>query len=254
LAERPFLAGAPLEVPGPAGAPRLGLFVGCLTNYLRPELAAKAVRLLSRRYTVVIPPGQGCCGLPAVAAGLAKAAAQLSEGFTRLFHAARVERVVTVCASCAHGLSAEAPRLAPPALRAAARELAGKVVEISQVLAEHPRLLARLGPAAADPAALHHPCHLRDGQGPRPDPAALLAAAGVELAEMNGADQCCGGGGLFALSQPELSQAIFAPRRDSLAASPAATLATSCSGCFLQWRRGLPLEVKVAHPIELVGD
>lgn len=253
LAARPFLADAPIEVPGPAGAPRLGLFVGCLTNYLRPELATKAVRLLSRRYTVVIPPGQGCCGLPALAAGLAAPAAELGQDFRRLFNAARVERVVTLCASCAHGLAVEGPRLAPPEEQEAAQELAHRVVEISQVLAGHPRLLAGLGSVGA-PAALHHPCHLRQGQAPRPETAAMLSAAGVELAQMAGADQCCGGGGLFSLSQPQLSQTIFAPRNAALAASGAAVLATSCSGCYLQWRRGLPAQVKVVHPIELVGD
>lgn len=253
VASRPYLSRSPREVPGPKGSPRLGFFLGCVTNYLRPELAEKAVRLLSQRYTVVIPADQGCCGLPAMAAGLEGAAAQLSERFVSQFGQAGVDKIVTVCGSCAHALVTQPPELAPPGQRQAAVELAGKVLEISQVLAEHPGLLAGLG-RGAPPAALHHPCHLQTGLKVTEEPEAMLAAAGVERADMEGCDQCCGGAGLFAVNEPELSARIFKPRAEALAASGAQVLVTSCSGCFLQWRRGLPAEIRVCHPIELFGD
>ncbi len=252
LAPEPFLHQAPSELPGPKGAPRVAFFVGCVANYLRPQLAQKAVRLLNRRFTVVIPPGQGCCGLPALAAGLTDSARSLARRHLALFGAARADLVVTACGSCAHTLAHELPLLLGEAQ--AAQRLAGRVREISQVLAEEQPLLAALEPApdAAGPVAVHDPCHLKVGLGVAEEPRRVLQAAGLDLAEMEGADQCCGGGGLFAVNEPRLSAAIFAPRAQAFAQSGAGVLATSCSGCWLQWRRGLAQPTPVIHPIELL--
>lgn len=247
-ASRFFLDDAPRVVHGPKGAPRLGLFVGCVANYLRPSLARRAVELLSRRYTVVIPKAQGCCGLPAMAAGLAEPAQDLARRHAEIFGAARIDRLVTTCGSCAYALAKEAPALVPTP---GARELAAKVVEISQVLAEAPELVRGLA-AGGPPVALHHPCHLSVDLKVTAEPAAVLAAAGAELAPMEGADQCCGGGGLFMVAEPELSRGIMGPRLEAFRQSGAGVLATSCSGCRLQWSRGLTGGAPVVHPIELI--
>ncbi len=253
-----FLAGLPApasfhqqalrELAGPAGAPRLGLFVGCVANYLQPAQARAAMELLARVATVV-PLPQACCGLPAISAGLEDTARQLATTNLEHWRAAGVDKLVTFCGSCAHALRHELPRLAPAH---DAQRLAASVLDISQVLAEHPRRLVGLS-RAQGPVAVHDPCHLRLDLGVRDEPRAMLRAAGVELVEMEGADACCGGGGLFALHHPELSQGIFAPRRQALLASGAAVLATSCSGCQLQWRGGLAGARAVVHPLELIA-
>ncbi|MFH1059933.1 MAG: (Fe-S)-binding protein [Pseudomonadota bacterium] len=252
LAQRPFHQDAPQRLAGPAGAPRLGLFVACLANYMQPDLARRALRLLSEVAEVVVLP-QACRGLPAVSAGLEDAARQLARANLAHWQAAGVDKLVTFCGSCAYGLARELPRLlaGDPAAHAA-QALADSVLDISQVLAERPRRLAGRAIAAAGPVAVHDPCHLKLDLGVWQEPRAMLAAAGVELVEMAGADACCGGGGLFGLHHPELSQGIFAPRREALVDSGAATLATGCSGCYLQWRSGLDPKLKVAHPLELL--
>lgn len=242
-----FWSDAPRSVAGPKGAPRLALFIGCVASYLRPELARRMLRLLSRRFNVIIPPGQGCCGLPAVAAGLDEPAARLARRNLAALSEAGADLVVTACGSCAHTLVTELPRLAPGA---EAERIAGRVREVSQVLCEEPALLAGLGAGRA--AAVHDPCHLKVGLGVSEEPRAMLRAAGAEVVDMAGADQCCGGGGLFSLAEPELSQKILSPRLAAFAQSGAPALATSCSGCWLQWRRGLDAKVPVLHPIELL--
>jgi len=244
----PFHQQAPAELAGPAGAQRLGLFVGCVANYLQPDQARTAMRLLALCANVVLLP-QACCGLPAISAGLEETARQLAHVNLEHWRQARVDKLVTFCGSCAYALRHELPRLASGR---DAERLAASVLDISQVLAERPRRLAGLGQAIG-PVAVHEPCHLRLDLGVSEEPRAMLRAAGVELVEMAGADACCGGGGLFALHHPELSQGIFAPRREALLASGAATLATSCSGCQLQWRAGLAGARPVVHPLELLA-
>lgn len=247
-AEAPFHRQAPAELAGPTGAPRLGLFVGCVANYLQPDQARAAMRLLALSANVVLLP-QTCCGLPAISAGLEETARQLAAANLEHWRQARVDKLVTFCGSCAYALRHELPRLAPS--RDADR-LSASVLDISQVLVEHPRRLAGLGQAVG-PVAVHDPCHLRLDLGVSEEPRAMLRAAGVDLVEMAGADACCGGGGLFALHHPELSQDIFAPRREALLQSGAAVLATSCSGCQLQWRTGLSGARPVLHPLELIA-
>lgn len=234
-ADKFFLEDSPRKVQGPAGAPRVALFTGCLANYLRPELARKAVDLLSRRYTVVIPPEQGCCGLMARSAGAVDTAAGLNLRNTAALAATDADMVVTVCSSCAYALK----DLDLPPVR-----------EICQVLANG---LDGLEATDDGEVLLHTPCHQTVGLG-RPDDARhLLGNAGVRLVEASGADQCCGGGGLFSLNNAVLSEDIFAPRLRETVRSGAGTLATTCSGCYVQWRRGLPVAKKVCHPIELIA-
>lgn len=253
LAKRPFLEDAPAEVAGPKGAPRAAFFVGCVANYMRPELARQAVALLAKRFNVVIPPEQGCCGLPAIAAGLSQSARRLAKRHLAVLRAARVDLIVTACGSCAHTLAHEMPVLLGQA--ESASRLAGRVREISQVLAEDEALLRGLtaAPGLSGPVAVHDPCHLKIGMGVSEEPRKILQKAGVELAAMSGADQCCGGGGLFAVNEPQLSDAIFEPRAQGFEASGARILATSCSGCAIQWRRGLAPNIPVIHPIELLN-
>jgi glycolate oxidase iron-sulfur subunit len=252
LAKKPFLHETPAEVTGPKGAPRVAFFVGCVANYMRPDLARRAVSLLAKRFNVIIPKTQGCCGLPAIAAGLTGSARKLAQRHSDLFNAAKVDMVITACGSCAHTLAKEMPNLLGQTGNA--NRLGGKVREISQVLAEETALLdgLQLEPGLAGPVAVHDPCHLKIGMGVSEEPRHVLRASGVDLAEMNGADQCCGGGGLFAVNEPGLSAAIFDPRSKAFGQSGAQILATSCSGCAMQWRRGLNPNYPVIHPIELL--
>ena len=249
-ASRPFLHQAPRQVNGPKGAPRLALFVGCVGNYLRPELMQKALKLLSRRYTVLIPPDQGCCGLPAAAAGLDQVATQLARRNLASLTACQADLVVTTCGSCLHALVELWPRFLPDQK---AGKLAGRAREISQLLAEQPGLTPHPG-RPGGPVAVHDPCHLGAGLGITAEPRRVLESAGLDLVEMEGADLCCGGGGMFSLNEPELSQQVFQPRAQAFNQAGAAVLATSCSGCYIQWRRGLNKNIPVLHPIELLAE
>jgi glycolate oxidase iron-sulfur subunit len=245
---QPFLGGAPLEVPGPKGAESVGLFVGCVGNYLRPALMEKAVRLLSERFTVLIPQDQGCCGLPAVGAGLDGAAEKLARRNLSLFASLGADHIVTTCSSCLHAMVHDWPRLHEATW---VKRLVSTAVEISQVLAGEPEQLKDRA-LSKELVAVHDPCHLSSGMGITSEPRRMLQVAGVNLVEMEGPDQCCGGGGLFSLNEPELSREIFAPREEAFLKSGARVLATSCSGCWLQWLQGLREGVNVVHPVELI--
>src|SRR5262245_57402572 len=59
--------------------PRVGLFVTCLVDLIRPSVGFAAVKLLEDAgCTVEVPPLQTCCGQPAFNSGDRKTAAELA--------------------------------------------------------------------------------------------------------------------------------------------------------------------------------
>jgi glycolate oxidase iron-sulfur subunit len=231
-----FLNMLPTELPGPPGSKRIGFFAGCVTNYLRPSLAAGALKLLTQKYTVVTPEGQSCCGLPARAAGDMTAARKLWHINQEAIKKAGVDTLITLCASCAHSLITPPPGIESEPARF-------EVVDISNLL--EPPCPAR---PANQVVALHRPCHLLDDEAGFRAQKAMLQALGYKVRTI---EQCCGGGGMFCVKQPEASARIFDACLQSYGTTGASTLLTSCSGCFMQWRRMLGPNHQVLHPIEL---
>jgi glycolate oxidase iron-sulfur subunit len=102
----------------------------------------------------------------------------------------------------------------------------------------------------------HDPCHLKWHQGISSQPRDILRAIdGVKYLEMEGADDCCGLGGVFSLAHRDISLAIQDKKMQSIKNSGADIVVTSCPGCLIQLRDGVRrnnLPVKVMHISELM--
>jgi len=239
----------PEEIPGPAGSPRVALFSGCVGAWMRPELLKASVRALSRKFTVLVPKDQGCCGLPALSGGFHDAAVQLMERNIRAFYRLKADVIVSPCASCAHTLAHEMEKRVDGTYAEQARTLAPLVQELSVFMAENPELCVAQAPVR-EPVFVHVPCHLKVGLGHAQAPSEMLAHAGIEIIR-EGGEQCCGGGALLPQLDPSLSQDVFFRAESAFKQSGSSIVATECSGCFIQWARHLP-QAKVAHPVEIL--
>jgi glycolate oxidase iron-sulfur subunit len=247
---KPFFLDRPR--PEPAAGTRVALFVGCVSNYLRPEAAEAAVTGLQRAgASVIVPAGQGCCGLPAYGAGEDDAAARLARrNLDALLPAGGrgswPEAITTPCASCAYMLGKYLPALLArdPLLSERARELSKRVVPFS-------RLWVRLkGVAGEGPGrraegpgprlTYHDPCHLSRGFGEQDAPRFLLTSLpGAHFVEMEHPCHCCGHGGSFNVSHYDLSTEIARHKIELVLATGADLLVTECSGCTLQLAEAL---------------
>jgi len=232
LASESLLSRLP-KVVSPAGASRMrvGLFLGCATNWVYPEIGESVVRILSRAgIEVVIPEGQECCGVPMLNAGdFDKAAAQRDKNRTA-FREYTLDAIVTACASCGLALKKEMDEILEdgPYLPGV------PIYDVSEFLVRGPKIEI---PGALDPVRVtyHDPCHLRRGQGIVEEPRRLLRAIpGVELVEMPEADRCCGGGGLFSLSHYDVAQKIGARKAEAIRESGADLVVTGCPACMMQ--------------------
>jgi len=227
------------------GRPKVALFVGCLSNYMRPQAAEAAVRVLQDLgASVIAPRGQACCGLPAFGAGERDAARRLALRNLEAFvpkGGDLPEAITTPCASCAAMLSKHLVELLPDDPRA--REFASRVVPFTRLwhkLAGQKGLAVQAESRSGPLLTYHDPCHLSKGFGEKDAPrAALESLKGARFKEMNHPCKCCGHGGSFNVSHYDLSVAIASSKTDHVLESGADILVTECSGCLLQLSESL---------------
>lgn len=86
-------------------------------------------------------------------------------------------------------------------------------------------------------------------------PRALLQAVCEDYAEMPDARECCGLGGTYGFSHPEISEQILAKKIKSISGMDRvpAKLATGCPGCIMQLTHGLnhgQIKMEVGHVVQ----
>ncbi|MDI6854946.1 MAG: (Fe-S)-binding protein, partial [Deltaproteobacteria bacterium] len=249
-ARRPLRSQVPRRLPGRSSV-KIAFFVGCGLEALYPE-AGLAFLSICRRLglDVVIPPGQGCCGLLSESVGQREIAVQQARRFVQEFGAIKADYVVTACASCSYQLKRAGRVLAETPQAEEALRLAARVREASEFLVQdadyHPAFRFRDAKVV-----FHDPCHLHRGQGISAEPRALLREAlQTELVEPP-EKKCCGLSGAFGVMYPKLSADLGRARSLTFAEAGAGLVATSCTGCLAQLARALPVG-QVVHLMELI--
>ena len=218
-------------------------FAGCYNNYLDTNAGRATLSVLvHNEYTVVLPPEQGCCGMPMLANGVREVALDLMRRNVDVLLAAEASTVVTDCATCGSALKhlyastfeAEGDRVY--AEKAAA--LAERGQDLSQLLAGA-GIKAPTRPLAQR-VTYHDPCHLARGQGITKEPRHLLQEIpGVQYVELAEADRCCGGGGSFSFTHYELSKRINDRKMQHIAETDAQLVVSECPGCKLHLTDGI---------------
>jgi L-lactate dehydrogenase complex protein LldE len=218
---------------------KASIMITCLGDMFFPEVGVAMVRLLRRLGVEVdFPDGQTCCGMPLFNSGYRHEAADIAARTVKLFE--RSEHVVVPSGSCAWMVKTEYPGLlASHPLKASAESLAGRTRELSQFLVEVLGV-TRVESGFRGKVTYHDSCHLLRGLGESRAPRALLSGvAGVELAELPGADECCGFGGSFSVRLPEVSTAILDKKLDNVERTGADCLVACDGGCLMQMGGGL---------------
>jgi L-lactate dehydrogenase complex protein LldE len=250
------------------GEMRVGLFVTCLVDMMRPEIGFSALKLLEMTgCTVVVPDMQTCCGQPAYSTGDRKAARDLAEKFVTEFE--DFDYVVIPSGSCGGNVKTHYADLFSddPAWAARMQRLAPRVYELTDFLFS----VARMEQFPASPASpvsvsggrapvTYHDscCGLRE-LGVQAQPRALLAKAGVPVIEMTDSRACCGFGGTFSIKYGDISTAIVDEKCAHIHASGANTVVLGDLGCMLniegRLRRTGDDKTRVLHVAQvLAGD
>ncbi|GAB4337019.1 MAG: (Fe-S)-binding protein [Candidatus Abyssubacteria bacterium] len=227
---------------------RVGIFVGCLTNYVYPEIVEACIELLrAAGMDVMVPESQLCCGTPALALGDLEAARRLARRNKACFEDARCDYIVAVCASCGRTLKQEYPYLLD-----SSETLGAPVLDVCEFLVRHTDLAFG---ALKEKATYHDPCHLRWGQGIAAEPRRLLARS-CAFEEIEGDMYCCGQAGTFHVFYPEIAEMLGRRKVESLSTSDASEVATGCPGCILQLNdlmAGAAIDTRAVHTVEILA-
>lgn len=237
---------------------RVGLFVTCLVDLVRPEIGFAAVKLLEQAgCDVEIPPTQTCCGQPAWNAGADKDAADIARDVIAAFEG--FDYVVAPSGSCAGMIKRHYPEVFEndEAWLKRARALAQKTHELTSFLVKV-RGVEAVKATFAGTVCYHDSCSSRREMGVLQEPRALLATVdGLALKEIGDKETCCGFGGLFSVKYPEISERIADTKIADVQATGAETLTGGDLGCLLHLagrmkRDGKPM--KVRHVAEILAD
>ncbi len=261
-----FLPSLPDAVPPPAAvqpsetlAHRVALLSGCVTPVLYPNLNQATLRVLVRNgCEVFVPSGQTCCGALHVHAGDLRGARSLARRNIDAFLSLGVEAVVVNAAGCGSTMKEYGHLLKDdPEYAEKATAFSALVKDISEYLVALP-FRTELGTVPGR-VTYQDSCHLAHAQGIRAQPRAILQAIpGLEFVEMPQADHCCGSGGVYNLTQPQISWRLLREKMKTVAETRADIVATANTGCMMQLEAGLqrfgPRKTQMAHVVELLDE
>jgi glycolate oxidase iron-sulfur subunit len=232
-------------------SPTVALFRGCVMDTLFSHVHAATRRTLEANgYRVLEIPDQVCCGALHEHAGDRPGARALAAANLKAL-AGRADYVVVNSAGCGALLKDYGHLLET----AEAREFAGSVRDVSELLAER-------GPRPGAPlqldVAYDAPCHLQHAQRVQEAPLAVLRSIpGLRLRLLPGSDRCCGSAGIYSVLRPRMALQVLDSKIASIeSATPRPDLVvTGNPGCIMQIGAGLRaarLSTRVAHPVELL--
>ncbi len=238
--------------------PRVGLFVTCLADLVRPQVGFASVKLLEQAgCDVEVPSTQTCCGQPAWNAGADKDALDIARQVIAAFE--KFDYVVVPSGSCAGMIKRHYPEVfeKDAAWLARARALAAKTHELMSFLVKV-RGVSTVPAKFAKSVCYHDSCSSRREMGVIDEPRALLASVeGLTVKELSDTQTCCGFGGLFSVKYPEISERMADDKVADAVATGADTLIGGDLGCLLHLagrmkRQGKTIEVR--HAAEVLAD
>ena len=237
---------------------RVSLFVTCIVDQLFPRVGLAVVAVLERLgFHVDFPEAQTCCGQPAFNSGYREEARQVARHFLDVFRDA--DYIVVPSGSCTSMISHhfadifdnEAENLER------ARRLEPKVFEFSRFLIEVAGV-ENVGAHLEEVVTYHDSCHALRELNIKNGPRRLLAnVRGLELREMDTAEECCGFGGTFSVKFPEVSGGMARGKIESIVRTGASAVVSIDSSCLMQLhgalsRAGLP--IRTLHLAEVLAS
>ena len=237
---------------------KVGLFVTCLVDLMRPSIGFAALKLLeAANYEVVVPKTQTCCGQPGWNSGDRKSARALAQKLIAEFEGCRY--VVAPSGSCAGMIRTHFPEVFrdEPFMLARAERLGERTYELTEFLVKVAK--RAVVPGSFEGAVTYHDsCSGLRELGIKAQPRRLLAkVAGLKLVEMEECETCCGFGGTFSIKYGEISSAMAENKCAHIQASGARAVVLGDLGCMLniegRLRRRGDAKTRVLHVAEVLA-
>jgi L-lactate dehydrogenase complex protein LldE len=237
---------------------RVGLFVTCLVDLMRPSIGFSAIKLLEQGgCEVVVPLEQTCCGQPGYNSGDRAAAQALARKLLTEFK--DCDYVVIPSGSCSGMIKTHYPELLAehPELRADVEWLIARTWELTDFLVNVLKV-HRVPGRFAGTVTYHDSCAGLREMGVKAQPRRLLETIpGLNIKEMAMPEQCCGFGGTFAVKYGDISGRICDQKCEDIQATQADAVVLGDLGCMLniegRLRRRGDARIRVLHVAEVLA-
>jgi L-lactate dehydrogenase complex protein LldE len=199
---------------------RVALFITCFNDTLFPSVGRAVVELLERLgHEVDVPLEQTCCGQMHHNSGYAQDGLALARRFESVF--AGADAIVSPSASCVGMVREHCPAVAD------------RTYELTELLVDR---LGAVDVGASFPhrVTLHPTCHSLRVLGVGERPRRLLEAVrGIDLVELEEAQECCGFGGTFAVKNADTSMAMLSDKLRRILDTRAEVCTAADTSCLM---------------------
>ena len=227
------------------------LFTGCIMDAAMRDVHHASQKVIEATGTKVgFPDSQAnCCGSLHRHAGLTKDAAKLARRTIAAFPGNAP--ILVNSAGCGAVLKDYGNILRTEE----ARHFSTRIKDIHEWLAAQPSSTVDPKPFSTKPrVAILDPCHLRHAQGNHNSVREALRPY-AEIIELDDQGMCCGAGGAYSLTHPEIATAIRTRKIEAIQRSGATQIAAANPGCILHLQNPLQaLGISIVHPIKIIKD
>ena len=224
----------------------VAVLAGCVQDRWFHDVNRATIRVLARNgWRVLVPREQRCCGALGAHNGRLSSARALARRNARAF--AGVDHVIVNAAGCSahmkeYGDLAEGTQL--------------PVSDLMEFLADEGLTAAPTTSLADGRIAYHDACHALRAQKIHEQPRSVLRQIpGVEIAEIENGDRCCGAAGIYNVLEPEMSGRLMREKAEALRDTGARLIVSANPGCTMQivaGLRDLGVDAEVLHPVQLL--
>ena len=233
---------------------RVALMSGCAHPVLRPDLNEATIRLLVRHgVTVVLPPGEGCCGALVHHLGREEEALAFArrnvEAWTREIDGPGLDAIIVNASGCGTTVKDYGHMLR---LDSAYAEKAAKVSTLARDITEFIGEIGLLTPMRECEltVAYHSACSMQHGQKITNLPKQLLGLAGFRVRDVPEGHLCCGSAGTYNMLQPEIARRLRDRKAKNIESVAPDLIATGNIGCMTQIAAATA--IPIVHTIELL--
>jgi L-lactate dehydrogenase complex protein LldE len=234
------------------------LFIPCFVDQLFPYTAFNMVKVLEKLgCTVKYNENQTCCGQPAFNAGFWDESKSVCEKFI-IENSGSDDPIVSPSASCTGFVRNYYPKLFDnSSVHNEVKDLRSRTYEFSEFLVNVLKV-EKLGACLPVKATYHDSCAALRECRIKEEPRKLLAnVAGLELAEMEDVETCCGFGGTFAVKYEPISIAMAEQKVNNAQKTGATCIISTDLSCLMHldgYIRNKNLPIKTMHIADVLAS
>jgi L-lactate dehydrogenase complex protein LldE len=235
------------------------LFITCLGDQFYTRTLQNMIDLLERLgVELVFPAEQTCCGQPLFNNGFEDKTRPVALNFMRAFSKSDAP-LIGPSGSCVSMVKHHYPSLFKEGTseHTLAVDISSRIFEFSEYLVNVLKV-TDVGAAYPHKVTYHASCHLLREMGLKTEAKSLLSSVkGLELVVLNEEETCCGFGGAFTVTYPEVSRSMMDNKVHNIIASGADTVVMCEPGCLMNIAGGLHKagsSIRAMHIIDVLAQ